>query len=162
VILLSGGAQGARDSRQTTTGSARRSARPKTARSKAVRSKTAQPEPRASRRPYLVVAGLTVSFSLFTLLGALLLSALPLPKDTIGWAGRVVLVLLGISLMVPRVEELLEKPFSRIPQRAVNADRGALTLGFALGAVYVPCAGPVLAAISVAGATGHIGGQTIA
>ena len=32
----------------------------------------------------------------------------------------------------------------------------------ALGAVYVPCAGPVLAAITVAGATGHIGGGTVA
>jgi thiol-disulfide isomerase/thioredoxin len=34
-------------------------------------------------------------------------------------------------------------------------------LGLALGAVYVPCAGPVLAAITVAGATGRIGGRTI-
>ena len=35
-------------------------------------------------------------------------------------------------------------------------------LGLALGAVYVPCAGPVLAAITVAGATGKIGGGTVA
>ncbi|MFI1990538.1 cytochrome c biogenesis protein/redoxin [Actinoplanes sp. NPDC020271] len=34
-------------------------------------------------------------------------------------------------------------------------------LGLVLGAVYVPCAGPVLAAIAVAGATGHIGAGTI-
>ena len=34
-------------------------------------------------------------------------------------------------------------------------------LGLALGAVYVPCAGPVLAAITVAGATGRIGAETV-
>jgi thiol-disulfide isomerase/thioredoxin/sulfite exporter TauE/SafE len=34
-------------------------------------------------------------------------------------------------------------------------------LGLALGAVYVPCAGPVLAAITVAGATGKIGFATV-
>ena len=113
-------------------------------------------------RPYFVVAGLAVSFSVFTLLGTLLLSALPLPKDTIRWAGLVVLLLLGIAMMVPRVEALLERPFARIPQGRVGSEHGGFVLGLALGAVYVPCAGPVLAAITVAGATGTIGGETVA
>jgi thiol-disulfide isomerase/thioredoxin len=39
--------------------------------------------------------------------------------------------------------------------------RNGFLLGIALGAVFVPCAGPVLAAITVAGATGHIGLRTI-
>jgi len=113
------------------------------------------------RRPYLIVAGLALSFSAFTLLGTLVLSALPLPKDTIRWAGLVVLVLAGIAMMVPRVQDLLEKPFTWIPQRRVDAAGGGFLLGLALGAVYVPCAGPVLAAITVAGATGKIGADTV-
>ncbi|MFC1420484.1 cytochrome c biogenesis protein DipZ [Streptacidiphilus cavernicola] len=113
------------------------------------------------RRPYLVVLGLTLSFAAFTLLGTVLLSALPLPQDIIRWAGLTVLVLLGAGMLFPRLEALLERPFSRIPQRRVAADRGAFVLGLALGAVYVPCAGPVLAAITVAGATGRIGGHTL-
>jgi thiol-disulfide isomerase/thioredoxin len=44
----------------------------------------------------------------------------------------------------------------------VTGDHGGFVLGLALGAVYVPCAGPVLAAITVAGATGRIGAHTIA
>jgi cytochrome c biogenesis protein CcdA/thiol-disulfide isomerase/thioredoxin len=138
VIFLSGGAQGARN-------------------------RTKQPDVpnRRSRRPYLVVAGLTLSFSVFTLFGTLLLRLLPLPSDFIRWAGLVVLVLLGIAMMVPRFEAVLEKPFARIPQRGVDADRGGFALGLALGAVYVPCAGPVLAAITVAGATGRIGTGTL-
>jgi cytochrome c biogenesis protein CcdA/thiol-disulfide isomerase/thioredoxin len=119
------------------------------------------PQKPDGRRPYLVVAGLTLSFSVFTLIGSLLLSALPVPQDIIRWAGLVVLVLLGLGMIVPRIEHLLEKPFSRIPQRRVGPDRGAFVLGLALGAVYVPCAGPVLAAITVAGATGRIGGHTV-
>lgn len=114
------------------------------------------------RRPYLIVAGLALSFSLFTLLGTLVLSVLPLPKDIIRWAGLVVLVLLGVAMMFPRVQQLLERPFSRIGQRQVRGDRGGFALGFALGAVYVPCAGPVLTAITVAGATGSIGVTTVA
>ena len=64
-------------------------------------------------------------------------------------------------MMVPPVERILERPFARIPRRTQGTDRGGFVLGLALGAVYVPCAGPVLAAITVAGATGRIGGGTV-
>ncbi|WP_353826948.1 cytochrome c biogenesis protein DipZ [Agromyces sp. SYSU T0242] len=135
VILLSGGAQGARSE-----GDGRRS---------------------SGWRPYLVIAGLVVSFTLVTLIGSLLLSLLGLPQDVLRWAGIVVLVLIGIGLIVPRFQELLEAPFSRIPRREVGTDRGGFGLGLALGTVYVPCAGPVLAAITVAGSTGRVGVETI-
>ena len=120
-----------------------------------------EPLPRQGSRPYLVVAGLALSFSIFTLLGTLVLSALPVPQDIIRWTGLVLLVLIGIAMMFPRLQDLLERPFSRIPQRRVSSDRGGFVLGLALGAVYVPCAGPVLAAITVAGATGKIGAATV-
>jgi len=117
---------------------------------------------RANRkRPFKVIAGLVVSFSVFTLLGSLLLGLLNLPGDVIRWAGLIVLVLIGVGLIVPRFQHLLEKPFSRIPQREVGTEGGGFVLGLALGAVYVPCAGPVLAAITVAGATGQIGQDTV-
>lgn len=112
-------------------------------------------------RPYQVILGLVVSFSFFTLAGTFLLSLLHLPQDLIRWIGLVVLLVLGLGLIIPRVGEFLEKPFSRIPQKAVRPDRNGILLGIALGAVYVPCAGPVLAAITVAGATGNIGIGTI-
>lgn len=118
--------------------------------------------PTASRwRPYLVIVGLVISFSLFTLLGSLILALLNLPQDVLRYAGIVVLLLIGIGLIVPRFEALLEKPFSWIPKRNVGTEGSGIVLGFALGAVYVPCAGPVLAAITVAGSTGRIGVETI-
>jgi cytochrome c biogenesis protein CcdA/thiol-disulfide isomerase/thioredoxin len=113
------------------------------------------------RRPYLVVAGLVLSFSVFTLVGTLVLSALPIPETVIRWAGIIALALVGIGMIFPRFESILEKPFSRIPQRQVGTDQGGFVLGLVLGAVYVPCAGPVIAAITIAGATGSIGVDTV-
>jgi cytochrome c biogenesis protein CcdA/thiol-disulfide isomerase/thioredoxin len=146
VIFLSGGVQTA----------------PRPVRATSRQGRRAQRSGSDRRRPYLVVAGLAISFSIFTLLGTLALSALPLPKDIIRWTGLGVLVLLGVAMMFPPVQDLLERPFTRIRQRQVTGEHGGFVLGLALGAVYVPCAGPVLAAITVAGATGRIGLRTVA
>jgi len=113
------------------------------------------------RRPYLVVLGLMLSFAVFTLFGTLILASLHLPGDTIRWLGLALLVLVGLGLLVPALGHLLERPFYRFPQRLTGTGRGGFILGVALGAVFVPCAGPVLAAITVAGATGHIGLRTV-
>ncbi|NMO04025.1 cytochrome c biogenesis protein DipZ [Gordonia sp. TBRC 11910] len=111
--------------------------------------------------PYRVIAGLVVSFSAVTLIGSAALSLLRLPQDTIRWAGLVVLTLIGLSLIFPSLERLLERPFARLPQRPVAAGKSGFGLGLALGVLYVPCAGPVLAAIVVAGASGNIGLPTV-
>ena len=113
-------------------------------------------------RPYAVIAGLVLSFTFFTLAGSLLINALGLPANLLRVAGLVVLVVIGVSLIFPRLEAILEKPFSKIPQRAPNQEGGAFVLGLGLGLLYVPCAGPVLAAITVAGATGRVGLDTVA
>jgi cytochrome c biogenesis protein CcdA/thiol-disulfide isomerase/thioredoxin len=115
----------------------------------------------ARARPYLMILGLTLSFAVFTLFGTLILASLHLPGDAIRWAGLVLLVLIGLGLLVPPLGHLLERPFYRFPQRFTGTGRNGFVLGIALGAVFVPCAGPVLAAITVAGATDHIGLRTI-
>ena len=137
VIFLSGGAQSAR----------------------------AQDEdgaPAVSRwRPYLVVAGLVISFTTFTLLGSTLLNLLHLPQDVIRWAGIVLLALIGIGMIIPRVMEIMERPFARFQRSGSSNPTNGFLLGVVLGAAYVPCAGPVLAAVSVAGSTGRIGADTV-
>jgi cytochrome c biogenesis protein CcdA/thiol-disulfide isomerase/thioredoxin len=113
-------------------------------------------------RPYRVIGGLVLSFSVVTLVGASLLSLLHLPQSAIRWAGLVALTAIGLGLVFPRVEQLLEKPFSRLPALQLTEGRSGFGLGLALGVLYVPCAGPVLAAIIVAGATGSLGLHTVA
>ncbi|WNG94794.1 cytochrome c biogenesis protein DipZ [Mycobacterium sp. ITM-2016-00318] len=113
-------------------------------------------------RPYRVIGGLVLSFSVVTLVGTSALSLLHLPQDAIRWAGLVALTAIGLGLVFPRFEQILEKPFSRIPTLHMSDGKSGFGLGLALGVLYVPCAGPVLAAIVVAGATGSIGLDTVA
>ncbi|OBK82157.1 cytochrome c biogenesis protein DipZ [Mycobacterium sp. 1165178.9] len=119
------------------------------------------PAVRSAARPYLVIAGLVCSFSLATLIGSALLTALHLPQDAIRWAALVVLVLIGLGLIFPPVQHLIERPFAYLPQRQIGSGTNGFGLGLTLGALYVPCAGPVLAAIVVAGGTSSIGLGTL-
>jgi cytochrome c biogenesis protein CcdA/thiol-disulfide isomerase/thioredoxin len=108
------------------------------------------------RRSATVIAGLIISFSLIIAAGSAVLSALGLPQDLLRDVGIALLILFGIGLLVPQVEQLLERPFARIRARAPSGNGSAFVLGLGLGAVFVPCAGPVLAAISVLGARHHV------
>lgn len=117
--------------------------------------------PARRSRPYFVIAGLVLSFTLVTLGGSLLLGLLNLPQDIIRWVGIAVLIIIGIGLIVPRFQHILERPFQRFGQREVKNRGSGFGVGLALGAVFVPCAGPVLAAIIVAGSTGQIGVGTV-
>ncbi|RIJ69732.1 cytochrome c biogenesis protein DipZ [Nakamurella silvestris] len=112
--------------------------------------------PKRSRRPLKIISGLILSFSVFTLIGSFLLTAIGLPQDFLRWAGLTILSLIGVGLIFPRVEEIIQRPFYRLPKFSRGADGNAFVLGLGLGTLYVPCAGPVLAAITVAGATGKI------
>ncbi|MGP8207775.1 MAG: cytochrome c biogenesis protein CcdA [Acidimicrobiales bacterium] len=113
-------------------------------------------------RPVGIVAGMVLTFSAVTLAGSSLLSFLGLPQDLLRDLGIAVLFVLGASLVVPAVGYLVERPFARLtPHRAPGA-RNGLLLGASLGLVFVPCAGPVLAAITVVGATHRVGGEAVA
>jgi cytochrome c biogenesis protein CcdA/thiol-disulfide isomerase/thioredoxin len=115
------------------------------------------PKRRRSWRPVGVVVGLVISFSLATLFGSLVLSALHLPQDLLRWVGIVVLVVIGVGLIWARFGEVLERPFARLPSRQVNPNGNGLVLGLGLGLLFVPCAGPVLATIAIVGATHNVG-----
>ncbi|MGW5739186.1 MULTISPECIES: cytochrome c biogenesis protein DipZ [Streptomyces] len=165
VVFLAGGPDEPTRPEPTRTEESRsEEARPEGTRSEETRPEAAAEGRKAprNRRPYAVVAGLVISFSFFTLLGVTLISALGLPQDILRYVGLALLVLIGLGLILPPVERLLEKPFARIPQRQVNKEGSAFALGLGLGLLYVPCAGPVLAAITVAGARGEISADIVA
>lgn len=111
-------------------------------------------------RPLVIIAGLITGFSFFTLLGTALLNAAGLPDDFLRWTGVVVLAVVGLGMLVPPLGHLLERPFYRLP-KVTSQQGGPFLLGLGLGTLYVPCAGPVLAAITVAGASGTIRAGTV-
>jgi cytochrome c biogenesis protein CcdA/thiol-disulfide isomerase/thioredoxin len=104
----------------------------------------------SSARPYLIIGGLVVSFSLTELTGSTVLSALGLPQDFLFWLGIGLLGLLALGLMVTVVGEWIERPFARLGSNRYANSGGGFVLGLSLGLVFVPCAGPILAAISAA------------
>jgi len=156
VILLSG-AQSARVATGTTAASASVASAPAT---------PARPSRAASLRLYRVIAGLVVSFSAVTFAGSALLPQSHLPLETIRWLALFALVAIGVGLIFPAFEAPLDKPFSWPPQKQFGSGRSGFGLGLALRVLYVPCAGPVLAAIVIAGAAGglarHLGVEPIA
>ncbi len=112
-------------------------------------------------RPILIIIGLVVSFSLAELLGVTVLSALHLPQNLLFWLGIALLLILAVGLMIPFIGDLLERPFNRLGSSRYAKSGGGFVLGLSLGLVFVPCAGPVLAAISVAAANHRISASSL-
>jgi cytochrome c biogenesis protein CcdA/thiol-disulfide isomerase/thioredoxin len=113
------------------------------------------------RRPYAIIAGLTASFAVFTLFAAWLLDAIGLPKDTLRNVAIAMLFLLSVTLIVPRVGELVERPFAVLTRRPGGDLGGGFLLGASLGLVFVPCAGPVLAFITASAASLDFGVEVL-
>jgi cytochrome c biogenesis protein CcdA/thiol-disulfide isomerase/thioredoxin len=113
------------------------------------------------RKPFAIIAGLIVSFSAFTLFGVWLLKKLGLPEDLLRDIAIALLFLVAATLLFPKVEEVVQRPFLRLTRRPGGDLGGGFLLGASLGLVFVPCAGPVLAAITVVGATQDVGARSI-
>lgn len=111
------------------------------------------------RRPFLIIGGLVLSFSLTVLFAQTVLNFLHLPLDFLFWLGVAMLGAIAVGLMIPRIGELLERPFARLGSSRYASEGGGFLLGLSLGPVFIPCAGPVLTAITVAGTHSRVGGS---
>src|SRR3954464_5678728 len=111
------------------------------------------------RRPLGVVTGLSATFAI-TIIGlAKVGKGVGLGDGPLRTISIVVLLVFGIAVAVPAVSARLEAPLSRLiglgPRTTGHGFVSGLGVGAALGFVYAPCAGPILAAvISVGAASG--------
>src|SRR5919108_489333 len=85
-----------------------------------------------THRPYAIVAGLVASFTVFTLTAAALLSALGLPDDLLRTIAIGVVVVVGLSLVWPRLGDLLGRPFHALARRRPADAVGVAVLGVAV------------------------------
>ncbi|MEX2613246.1 MAG: hypothetical protein WD380_06700, partial [Gaiellaceae bacterium] len=69
------------------------------------------------KRPYVIIAGLVVSFTVFTLAGGALLTALGLPEDLLRNLAIAAMLVLAASLLSKRVAWLLERPLLFLTRR---------------------------------------------
>jgi cytochrome c biogenesis protein CcdA/thiol-disulfide isomerase/thioredoxin len=115
------------------------------------------------RRPYAIIAGLVTSFATFTLVATWVLEQLHLPQDFLRDLSIALLLVLAATLIFPRFGVLLERPLAAFSRRSPRGDLGGgFLLGASLGLVFVPCGGPVIAAISANAARLELGPKTVA
>ena len=113
-----------------------------------------------ARRPLGIVLGLTTTFAI-TIIGiAKVVDGVGFGSDPLRDLAIVVLALFGIALIVPQLGQLAERPLAALsrlgPRTRGDGFFSGLLVGGALGFVYTPCAGPILAAvISVGAASGR-------
>ena len=114
------------------------------------------------RRPFAIIAGLVTSFATFTLFATWILRQLHLPQDFLRNLAIALLFLLAATLVFPQLGMLLERPLAALSRRRPGRDLGGgFLLGATLGLVFVPCAGPVLAAITANAARVQFGWKTV-
>src|SRR5690242_1993904 len=113
------------------------------------------------RRPYAIAAGLVSTFTLFVLAGAWLWSLVGIDEKHQLRIGALLLAVLALTLVVPAAAELLERPLGFMTRWRPPELGGGFLLGAALGLVFVPCGGPVLAAVASLAGRHHVGVETV-
>jgi cytochrome c biogenesis protein CcdA/thiol-disulfide isomerase/thioredoxin len=115
------------------------------------------------RRPLGIVSGLAITFTV-TIVGlATVVEGVGLGDSALRSVAIAALAAFGIAVAVPAVGDRLEAPLSRLarfgPRSAGQGFWTGVLVGGALGFVYAPCAGPILAAVISVGAAS---GDTVA
>lgn len=113
-------------------------------------------------RPAFIALGFVVTFSACALVFSLFSESLGLSQQTLRETATVLLLLFGLLMLWKRPFELLTQRLSGainrandIGNRAEMGNIGGLVLGMTMGAVWTPCAGPVLGSILTLMATSH-------
>jgi cytochrome c biogenesis protein CcdA len=122
-------------------------------------------EQSSRRRPLLIVAGFVLSFSAFALALGAVSSAAQLAQETLR---NIAIVLLGVSGLLriwsrpwDLLVEYVRPLYAKLRGDAVPKQGGAFVLGLSLGAVWTPCAGPVLASILALVVQAHDPGKAV-
>src|SRR4051794_9692538 len=112
------------------------------------------------RRPLGIVTGLAITFTV-TIVGlATVVDGVGLGDSSVRTLAIVALAAFGIAVALPAVGDRLGGPLRRLarfgPRSTGRGFWSGVLVGGALGFLYAPCAGPILAAVvSVSAASGH-------
>lgn len=113
--------------------------------------------------PLALAGGLVASFTLIGFAVATLGASTGLDADVVRLAGAVILLLVGLTLLVPRVQAAVERGLAPLANwataRQAGLERyglaGQAAIGVLLGLVWSPCVGPTLGTATVLAASGH-------
>ncbi len=109
------------------------------------------------RRPFGIITGFVLAFSIFALLSRKIVNAFGIDLDIIKNVSLVILALFGLVLS----SSTLSEKFSALTQKFANAGNmyatgtqtdgfwSGLVIGLFIGLIWTPCAGPILAVVLV-------------
>ncbi len=106
-------------------------------------------------RPYGIILGFIIFFTVFSLISRSLLSSFGIPQDVLQKTSFALLALFGLIMLVPMLDTGFSKFTSGIAGKAQNLSShskipsgflGGIILGGLIGIVWTPCAGPLMAA----------------
>ena len=123
------------------------------------------------KKPLGITLGILGSFGILTLTLSYLVRAFSFDPEIIRYVAVGVIGLMGISLLVPQVGAVLEAYVSRASGRLGGLGKlgknqregfgGGFIIGLALGIVWTPCAGPILATIITLASTRAVSFEVI-
>ncbi len=118
-------------------------------------------------RPWGIIFGVVLSFSVFTLALSWAVQQLGFSPNFSRNFGIVVLAGLGALFLVPNALTTFEGWISARLRRSGRPTQrhgfgGGFLLGISLGAVWTPCAGPILAGVVAAAQTGQVDSRLMA
>jgi len=124
---------------------------------------------RGKWRPLGIILGLILSFSFFTLFLTSLVHAFGISPNILRYFAIAILFLFGLILLIPQLSNWFASFSSTIAQYGEDIQGGktrggffsGLLFGAALGLIWTPCAGPILAAITTLAATQSVNFNTI-
>jgi cytochrome c biogenesis protein CcdA/thiol-disulfide isomerase/thioredoxin len=119
------------------------------------------------RRPLGITLGILLSFGILTLTISYLVSAFRFDPEILRYFAVGILLILGGTLIFPPLTRIIESIVSRFAGRVGQGGQnrtgfiGGFITGLALGVVWTPCAGPILAAIATLSATRAVNFQIV-
>jgi cytochrome c-type biogenesis protein len=125
-------------------------------------------------RPYGIVAGFVVSFTLVTLFIGAVVQALGIAPDVLRTVSVAMLLVFGLLLAVPFLHQFYERLSSRavagiqgsVQGNGINSQNngfvGGVLVGLTLGLLWTPCVGPIMASVITLALSGAVTAQAIA
>jgi cytochrome c biogenesis protein CcdA/thiol-disulfide isomerase/thioredoxin len=113
------------------------------------------------RRPQGIITGFILSFTFFTLFLSAIVRSIGISANALRGFSIIVILIFGISLLLPQFQIFTEKLFSRLSGKlalkgAHEGFAGGFLVGLSIGLIWTPCVGPILASVITLAATSDV------